>query len=95
MAGTLLTDADVAALLAAHPHRRREGDRLAREYSFPSFAEAFEFMTDVAAIAERLNHHPDWSNSYGRVVVTITDHDAGGLSSNDRLFVAEVDRLDR
>lgn len=95
MAGALLSDDEVAELLVAHPRWRRDGDRLARDYSFPTFADAFGFMTKVAAIADRLGHHPDWTNSYGRVEVTITDHDAGGLSSNDRRFVTEVDELDR
>ena len=51
-------------------------------------------MTRVAMIAERLFHHPEWSNVYSRVTVAITDHELGGISSRDREFVGRVDALD-
>jgi len=54
-----------------------------REFKFKNFIEAFSFMTAVALEAEKLNHHPDWSNSYNRVNVALTTHSAGGITQND------------
>ena len=57
--------------------------RLHREFTFDDFAEAFAFMTRVAAEAERLEHHPDWSNSYNTVTIDLVSHDEGGLTDRD------------
>ena len=94
MPGTLLTEPEITSLLDAHPAWVRDGDRLTRTYSFGSFVEAFGFMSRVALIAEKLFHHPEWSNVYGTVEIAITDHDAGGISTNDQLFIERVDALD-
>ena len=51
-----------------------------REFAFADFSEAFGFMTRVALIAEKLDHHPDWSNSWNRVTIEITSHDKGGVT---------------
>ena len=59
-----------------------EGDHLHREVTFADFSEAFGFMTRVALAAEKMNHHPDWSNSWNTVTIDVTDHDAGGISEN-------------
>jgi 4a-hydroxytetrahydrobiopterin dehydratase len=57
--------------------------KLHREYKFPDFASAFEFMKTAAPAIERMNHHPEWLNVYDRVVVDLTTHDAGGISQKD------------
>ena len=93
MPGTLLTDPQIDELLTAHPEWERDGDRLQRTYRFGSFVEAFGFMSQVALIAEKLFHHPEWSNVYGTVEIAITDHDAGGISTNDQVFIERVDAL--
>lgn len=54
-----------------------------RVFKFANFSEAFGFMARVALAAERAGHHPDWSNSYDSVTITLTTHDAGGLSAKD------------
>ena len=87
----LLTEAEIAEVLAAHPEWRRDGDVLRRSYQFADFRTAFAFMTHVALIAERLFHHPEWSNVYNKVELAITSHDVGGLSARDRDFVERVD----
>lgn len=66
---------------------------LHRELTFANFNEAFGFMARVALIAEKLNHHPDWSNSWNKVVIDVVNHDAGGLTELDFDFVGRVDRL--
>ena len=57
--------------------------KLHREFRFANFLEAFGFMTQVAMLAERRNHHPDWSNVYNRVVIDLWTHDVGGLTALD------------
>lgn len=89
----LLTEEEIAGLLEAHPGWRRDGEALRRSYEFSDFRAAFSFMTHVALIAERLFHHPEWSNVYNRVELAITSHDVGGLTSRDRRFVEKVDAI--
>lgn len=69
---------EVERRLAELPGWTFTDGRLHREFEFADFADAFAFMTRVAASAERIDHHPDWSNSWNRVVVDITSHDSGG-----------------
>ena len=72
-------------LLAALTHWRHDERRgaITRAFRFGDFAEAFAFMTQVALVAEKSNHHPEWSNVYSRVDITLTTHDVGGLSQRD------------
>ena len=58
-------------------------DAITRRFVFANFVEAFGFMTRVAILAEKADHHPEWSNIYNRVDVLLTTHDAGGLSARD------------
>lgn len=69
------------------------GDRLHREIRFADFSEAFGFMTRVALAAEQLNHHPDWSNSWNRVVIDLTSHDRGEVTERDRELARRINRL--
>jgi 4a-hydroxytetrahydrobiopterin dehydratase len=78
-----LDEAEIREALAALPGWTLEDGKLHREFRFRDFNEAFGFMTRVALEAERRNHHPEWSNVWNRVVVDLTTHDAGGLTTND------------
>ena len=86
MPGTRLSDEHVAAELNGDTPMgplsgwQRDGDAIARSFEFANFVEAFGFMTKVALAAERLNHHPDWSNSWNKVDISITNHEAGGIT---------------
>lgn len=64
---------------------------LRKTFTFADFAEAFAFMTRVAAEAERLDHHPDWSNSWNQVVVELVSHDVGSITERDLLLAAAID----
>lgn len=70
----------------------RDG-KLHKEFRFADFVEAFGFMTRVALAAEKMNHHPDWSNGYNRVVVDLVTHDAGGLTQNDVKLATRMEKL--
>lgn len=69
--------------LPAWRHDPQRGGTITREFQFENFRQAFGFMTQVALAAERLDHHPEWSNIYNRVVITLTTHDVQGLSAKD------------
>ena len=90
-----LTDTARDALLAAHSDWTLRGDGLAieRAFKFADFSEAFAFMTRVALLAEKTDHHPEWSNVYNRVSIVLTTHDAGGLSQRDAKMAAAIDGL--
>jgi len=72
-----------------------ERDAFYRQFKFASFVDAFGFMASVALVAERMNHHPEWSNVYNRVDVVLTTHDAGGLTSLDVELAQKMDALAR
>ncbi|MEM9746239.1 MAG: 4a-hydroxytetrahydrobiopterin dehydratase [Actinomycetota bacterium] len=71
-----------------------DGDRLQKTFTFRDFREAFAFMTRVAFVAEDLNHHPEWSNVYSRVTITLTTHDAGNTVTDlDREMASRIDQI--
>jgi 4a-hydroxytetrahydrobiopterin dehydratase len=67
--------------------------RLHREFRFADFSEAWGFMSRVALLAEAAAHHPDWSNSWNRVVVDLVSHDAGGITARDVALAASIGAL--
>ena len=70
-----------------------QGDHLQREFKFKNFVVAFGWMSSVALVAERMDHHPDWKNVYNRVEVSLWTHDAGGITENDFALATEMNRL--
>lgn len=68
-------------------------DALTRSFSFDDFSQAFAFMTRVALLAEKADHHPEWSNVWNRVDILLTTHDAGGLSERDVKMARAIDLL--
>lgn len=90
---TKLTNQEIDTRLAALPKWALVDGKLHRELKFSDFVHAFGFMTQVAIVAERSDHHPEWSNVYNRVVIDLTTHDAGGLSSRDFELAAAIDAL--
>lgn len=81
-----LDSGQIQAALAALPGWRYDASRggmIRRDFKFGDFAHAFAFMTQIALVAQRRDHHPEWSNVYDRVEIALTTHDAGGLSQRD------------
>ena len=69
------------------------GENLHREFRFRDFVQAFGFMARVALVAESMEHHPEWSNVYGRVTVDLTTHDAGGITRRDLELARRMNEL--
>jgi 4a-hydroxytetrahydrobiopterin dehydratase len=82
-----------AALASTLPDWTLEADALARTFRFADFSAAFAFMTRVALLAEKADHHPEWSNVWNRVDVRLTTHDAGGLTARDVALARAIDAL--
>ena len=90
-----LSEAEVTAALAGLPDwtLRADGLAMTRTLRFKDFAQAFAFMTRVALHAEKADHHPEWCNVWNRVDITLTTHDAGGLSQRDIAMAQAIDGL--
>lgn len=73
---------------------KEENNKLSREFQFPDFIEAFSFLTKVAILAEKANHHPEIYNVYNRVTLSLSTHDAGNIVTDyDRELAAKIDAL--
>jgi 4a-hydroxytetrahydrobiopterin dehydratase len=91
-----LQSSELDAACASCPEWRYDsaaGGSLSRTWHFKDFSEAFAFMTRIAILAEKLDHHPEWSNVYNKVSITLSTHDAGGLSTRDIMMACAIDRL--
>lgn len=76
----------------AHPWEIVDS-KLYKEFSFPNFIHAFAFMTKVAILAEKANHHPEWSNVYNKVVVNLTTHEVDGISERDFKLAQAISKI--
>jgi 4a-hydroxytetrahydrobiopterin dehydratase len=94
MVQKLTPDARKAALTRLKGWSEVAGrDAISKTFTFSDFNEAFGFMTRVALFAEKMDHHPEWSNVYKTVVVTLSTHDAGGLTERDIKLAEAMDRV--
>lgn len=89
----LLNATERGAVLTSLPLWREVGTGIERDFTFANFNAAWGFMSRVALVAERQDHHPDWSNSYKRVHIALTTHDAGGLTVKDHALAVAIDRI--
>ena len=71
----------------------RERGAISRSFRFQDFAQAFGFMSQMALVSEKMDHHPEWFNVYNRVDVTLTTHDANGLSTRDIAWATRADAV--
>lgn len=89
-----LTDRSALDPLLANGWTMAEGrDAIVKTFTFANFVDAFGFMARAALWAEKWNHHPEWSNVYKRVEVTLTTHDAGGVTDLDVKLATKMDQL--
>ncbi|WP_116133037.1 4a-hydroxytetrahydrobiopterin dehydratase [Tropicimonas sp. IMCC34043] len=87
------TPEGIEELIAAGWQRLADRDAITKDFRFADFSEAFGWMTRVALAAEKANHHPEWSNVYRDVTVTLSSHDVGGLSDRDVALARILDKL--
>ena len=92
---TALHDADIHAALAALPGwtHQTQPPCLARDWQFTDFVQAFGFVTQVALLAQAMDHHPDWSQSYNRVSMRLSSRDAGGVTQRDVDLALRINAL--
>ena len=93
MQDRLLDASELEEIISKFPKWEYREKSLKQDFMFSDFSEAFEFMVQVSEIAEDLNHHPDWSNSWNKVSISISTHSAGGLTALDLKFVEKVESL--
>lgn len=87
------TPAEISEHLGSLNSWTLEGSSIRKEFKFKDFVAAFGFMTQVAMEAEKSNHHPDWQNVYNKVVITLSTHDAGGLTELDFKLAKQIDKI--
>lgn len=92
-----LSPAARAAFLSQFPRWREDGQRdaIAARFEFKDFNEAFAFMTRVALLAEKMDHHPEWFNLYNKIDVVLSTHDAGGVTENDTAMAEAMEKFVR
>ncbi len=89
---SLLSDTQRQEFVASHPSWTIEGETITRTIRYPDFVEAMGFVTRVAMIAEKANHHPDIDIRWNKVTLTLSTHSEGGLTSRDIDLAAAIDR---
>lgn len=88
-----LSEQEINSRLQATPEWQLKENKLYRRLVFQDFVHAFGFMTQVAMIAEKLDHHPEWANVYRTIDIYLTTHDAGGVSQRDFDLVEQIEKL--
>ena len=89
----LLQEEEIKELAAKIPSWEIHPKYIQRNFVFENFIEAFSFMTKVALLAEKYNHHPNWENVYSIVRIKLFTHDLGGISSLDQVLASEINNL--
>ena len=89
----LLDNKELKELDVKLPGWKISNKSIEKKFSFNNFIEAFSFMTQVALLCEKYNHHPNWENVYSLVNIQLTTHDLGGVSSLDQILAYEINKL--
>ena len=89
----LLNDGELKELVFKIPGWEINSEQIQREFNFANFGEAFSFMTKIALICEKYNHHPNWENVYSKVIVRLNTHDLGGITNLDQTLASEINKI--
>lgn len=88
-----LTSKEIKANLKTIPKWKVKGGKLFREFVFPDFRKAFNFMSKSAIVADKMNHHPEWSNVYNKVRVSLSTHESKGITGLDFQLAEKMDKI--
>ncbi|HVF07325.1 MAG TPA: 4a-hydroxytetrahydrobiopterin dehydratase [Actinomycetota bacterium] len=86
-----LNTESIRGWLATHRGWKRQANKLTKDFSFPSFRDSIVFVNRIASVADQHNHHPDIDVRYSTVTVSVTTHDAGGITSKDLELAEQID----
>ena len=89
----LLKDGELKELVFKIPGWEIKSEQIQREFGFSNFIQAFSFMTKVALICEKYNHHPNWENVYSKVIISLNTHDLGGITNLDQTLASEINKI--
>ena len=89
----ILNEHEIKSLIKEFPEWSIKNNKLHREFIFKNFIHAFAFISQIAIISEKMDHHPEWSNVYNRVTINLTTHDLNGISSLDRELALKIDEV--
>ena len=90
---TLIEQTQLDDFIENNPSWRIDNKTIQKEFKFNNFIEAFGFMSKVALLSEKMDHHPNWQNTYNKVIIELTTHDIGGISTNDLKLAEAIDTL--
>ena len=90
---SLLEQNQLDYFLEKNPSWIIDNKTLKKEYKFDNFIDAFGFISKVALLSEKMNHHPNWQNTYNKVNIELTTHDKCGITSNDTKLAESIDKL--
>ena len=89
----LLKNEELEELVTNVPGWKIISNHIEREFNFGNFIEAFSFMTKIALICEKHNHHPNWENVYSKVIIKLSTHDLGGITNLDQTIASEINEI--
>ena len=89
----LLPNEELKELINKTPDWIINSNYIEREFNFKNFIEAFSFMTTIALICEKHNHHPNWENIYSKVIIKLSTHDLGGITNLDQIIASKINEI--
>tara|TARA_Y100001968_G_scaffold278633_1_gene274065 strand:- start:998 stop:1285 length:288 start_codon:yes stop_codon:yes gene_type:complete len=89
----LINENELTIFIEKNPSWTIYNQTIKKEFKFDNFVDAFGFMSKVALLSERINHHPDWQNTYNKVTIELTTHDKGGITNKDIKLAESIDKL--
>ena len=90
---SLLEQNQLDYFIEKNPSWEIDNKTIKKEFKFNNFIDAFGFMSKVAILSEKMDHHPDWQNTYNKVKINLTTHDKGGITNNDINLAESIDKL--
>ncbi len=90
---SLIEKNQLDSFIEKNPSWTIDNKTIKKEFKFENFIEAFGFMSKVALLSEKIDHHPDWQNTYNKVKINLTTHDKGGITNNDIMLAESIDKL--